>query len=85
MPFPRLTYDEAMARYGTDKPDLRFGLELHDLTELARQSGFRVFASAVAAGGRVKGIVRAGRRRATAARSSTSWPSSAQALRAPRA
>jgi aspartyl-tRNA synthetase len=45
-PFPRMTYTEAMARYGTDKPDLRFGLEIQDVTELTRGSGFKVFADA---------------------------------------
>jgi len=55
-PFPRLTYDEAMARYGSDKPDLRFGLELVDLTDLIASSGFRVFAETVASGGQVKAL-----------------------------
>ncbi len=55
-PFPRLTYDEAMARYGTDKPDLRFGLPLTDLSDLAAKSQFRVFQETLAAGGAVKGI-----------------------------
>lgn len=55
-PFPRLTYAEAMKRYGTDKPDLRFGLEIGDLTDVAAQSDFSVFGSAIAKGGRVKGI-----------------------------
>jgi aspartyl-tRNA synthetase len=55
-PFPRMTYNEAMARYGTDKPDLRFGLELADLSELVAGSEFRVFANTVAEGGQVKGI-----------------------------
>jgi aspartyl-tRNA synthetase len=55
-PFPRLTYAEAMERYGVDKPDLRFGLELGDLTDIAAQSDFSVFRSAIAQGGRVKGI-----------------------------
>ncbi len=41
--FPRMTWDEAMRRYGTDKPDIRFGLELHELTSLVRGKGFRVF------------------------------------------
>ncbi len=45
-PFPRMTYTEAMARYGTDKPDLRFDLEIQDVTELTRGSGFKVFADA---------------------------------------
>jgi aspartyl-tRNA synthetase len=56
IPFPRLTWHEAMDRYGVDKPDVRFGLELRDLTDVARSCGFRVFADAVAAGGVVKGI-----------------------------
>ena len=55
-PFPRLTYAEAMERYGTDKPDLRFGLEIKDLTDIAAQSNFSVFRSALARGGKVKGI-----------------------------
>jgi aspartyl-tRNA synthetase len=55
-PFSRLTWHEAMERYGVDKPDVRFGLELRDLTDVARTCGFRVFADAVAAGGVVKGI-----------------------------
>ena len=56
-PFPRLTYAEAMDRFGTDKPDLRFGLEIHDATETARTSGFKVFRGAVENGGSVRGIV----------------------------
>jgi aspartyl-tRNA synthetase len=51
-----LTYDEAIARYGTDKPDLRFGLELHDLTDLLRQTEFQAFRSVIEAGGIVKAI-----------------------------
>jgi aspartyl-tRNA synthetase len=54
--FPRLTYQEAMALYGTDKPDLRYGLEQTDLSEPLRESGFRVFRDALADGGVVKGI-----------------------------
>jgi aspartyl-tRNA synthetase len=53
-PFPRLTYAEAMARYGSDKPDTRFGLELVDVSDLVQDSGFKVFSSAVVAGGIVK-------------------------------
>jgi aspartyl-tRNA synthetase len=55
-PWPRLSYDEAMARYGSDKPDTRYGMELVDLTEVFRGSGLRVFAEVVAGGGRVKGF-----------------------------
>ena len=53
-PFPRLTYAEAMDRYGSDKPDTRFGLELVDVSDLMKSSGFKVFSGAVAAGGIVK-------------------------------
>ena len=55
-PFPRLTYREAMDRFATDKPDLRFGLEMADLSDIARDVQFRVFSSAVAGGGIVKGF-----------------------------
>jgi aspartyl-tRNA synthetase len=53
-PFPRLTYAEAMDRYGTDRPDTRFGLELVDVSDLVKDSGFKVFSGAVSAGGIVK-------------------------------
>jgi len=56
LPLPRMTYDEAMERFGHDAPDLRFGMELVDLTDLAAESEFRVFRSAVDSGGRVRGI-----------------------------
>jgi aspartyl-tRNA synthetase len=55
-PFPRLTHAEAMARYGSDRPDTRFGLELVDLTDAVAGSGFKVFAEAAARGGVVKAI-----------------------------
>ena len=55
-PFPRLSYTEAMERYGTDKPDLRFGLEIKDLSDIVAQSSFSIFNSAIASGGKVKGI-----------------------------
>ena len=55
-PFPRLTYAESMRRYGTDKPDLRFGLELEALTNVVKDSGFKVFQSVVASGGTIKGL-----------------------------
>ncbi|MBQ2939941.1 MAG: aspartate--tRNA ligase [Clostridia bacterium] len=53
LPLPRLTYNEAMTRYGSDKPDTRFGMELIDLTETVAGCGFGVFTSAVEAGGAV--------------------------------
>src|ERR671916_751428 len=59
-PSPRLTYAEAMERFGTDKPDLRFGLELNDVSEIARSSEFRVFRGAVDSGGAVRGIAISG-------------------------
>ncbi len=55
-PFPRLSYEEALQKYGTDKPDKRFGMLLTDLSDLVADSEFRVFSSAVAEGGQVKGI-----------------------------
>ena len=55
-PFPRLGYAEAMERYGTDKPDLRFGLELSDLSHIADETSFSIFRSVIANGGKVKGI-----------------------------
>ena len=55
-PFPRLTYHEAMERFGSDKPDLRLGMELVDVAEQVRESQFGVFTSALEAGGRVKAI-----------------------------
>jgi aspartyl-tRNA synthetase len=59
-PFPVLTFQEAQERFGSDKPDLRFGLELIDLGLIVSGSGFLVFADAIAAGGRVKAIVAPG-------------------------
>jgi len=55
-PFPRLSYAEAMARYGSDKPDLRFGLEIVDLTPQAAATGFQVFREVAGAGGVVRGL-----------------------------
>ena len=55
-PFVRLSYDEAMARYGSDKPDLRFGMELIDLSGIFTDSGFKVFDAVLANGGQVKAI-----------------------------
>ncbi|HEY4553127.1 MAG TPA: aspartate--tRNA ligase [Bacillaceae bacterium] len=59
-PFPVMTYDDAMSRYGSDKPDTRFGMELQDISELVGNSGFKVFAGAVQSGGQVKAVVVAG-------------------------
>jgi aspartyl-tRNA synthetase len=56
LPLPRLSWDECMERFGHDAPDLRYGLEITDLTALAGESDFRVFRGAVEAGGRVRGI-----------------------------
>ncbi|PHD75813.1 aspartate--tRNA ligase [Bacillus sp. AFS043905] len=57
LPFPRMTYNEAMSRYGSDKPDTRFGMELKDVSEIVKDSDFKVFTGAVASGGQVKAIV----------------------------
>ncbi len=54
LPFPRMPYDEALRRYGLDKPDLRFGLELHDISGLAKETDFGVFKSALESAGVVK-------------------------------
>ncbi|WP_088226234.1 aspartate--tRNA ligase [Desulfosporosinus sp. FKB] len=54
VPFPRLTYKEAMDRFGSDKPDTRFGMELIDVGEIVGKSGFKVFANVMANGGSVK-------------------------------
>ena len=59
-PFPRLTYAEALARYGSDKPDVRFGMELVDLADVVRGLEFRVFAEPLAAGGAVLAITAPG-------------------------
>lgn len=56
-PLPRLTYKDAMERFGSDKPDIRYGMEICDLSDLVRDCGFSVFSGAVAAGGSVRGIV----------------------------
>ena len=56
LPLPRLTYKEAMERYGSDKPDTRFGMEIFDLTEEVKNSEFSVFTSAISDGGSVRGI-----------------------------
>jgi aspartyl-tRNA synthetase len=55
-PWPRFTYQEVMTRFGKDNPDIRFGVELVEITDLAKDCGFRVFEEAVAQGGHVRGI-----------------------------
>ena len=55
-PFPRLTHAEAMRRFGTDRPDLRFGMELVDFSDLVAESGYGIFKKTIASGGRVKGL-----------------------------
>ena len=56
LPLQRMPYDEAMSRYGSDKPDTRVGFELHDLSEVVKDTEFKVFADALANGGSVRGI-----------------------------
>lgn len=55
-PFPRISYDEAMERYGSDKPDTRVSFELQDITDMVKDCGFKVFTDAIASGGSVRGI-----------------------------
>jgi len=59
-PFPRLSYQEALDRFGSDKPDTRFGLELKDISDIAKTSDFKVFLQAVEQGGLVKGFAAPG-------------------------
>ncbi|MEK7867696.1 MAG: aspartate--tRNA ligase, partial [Planctomycetota bacterium] len=59
-PFPRIPFAESMSRFGVDKPDLRFGLELVDVTSVVKGSGFKVFAETAASGGVVKGLCATG-------------------------
>ena len=56
LPLPRMTWDEAMSRFGSDKPDTRFGMELKDVSEVVKGCGFGVFTGALEAGGSVRGI-----------------------------
>lgn len=60
LPIPRLTYKEAMERYGTDKPDTRFGMEIIDISDIVKDCGFGVFTSAIQDGGSVRAIVAKG-------------------------
>ncbi|MEX0771425.1 MAG: aspartate--tRNA ligase [Balneolaceae bacterium] len=56
IPFPRITYQEAMQRYGSDKPDTRFGMEISDLSDIVEDSGFKIFSSTVSDGGKVLAV-----------------------------
>ncbi len=56
MPFPRLTWQESMDRYGCDKPDLRFGMEIADVTDIAAECGFSVFRAVAERGGMVRAL-----------------------------
>jgi aspartyl-tRNA synthetase len=56
IPFPRLSHEEAMRRFGSDKPDLRYGMEIHDVSDVFRNTGFKVFSGALAAGGVVRAL-----------------------------
>ncbi len=69
-----MTYEDAMNRYGSDKPDTRFGLELTELSHIVGNSDFKVFAQAVKNGGIVKGLNVKGLLRKCPVRKSTSWP-----------
>ena len=57
LPMPRITFADAMNRFGTDKPDTRFGMEINDLSDTVKNCGFSVFTSAIADGGSVRCIV----------------------------
>src|SRR5437773_4435855 len=65
VPWPRMTFDEAMRRFGIDRPDLRFGMELLELTDVFRSSGFKVFRETVDQKGVVRAIVVPGKAKAT--------------------
>jgi len=56
LPLPRLTYEEAMERFGTDKPDMRYDMELYNLSDIVKDCGFSIFESAISGGGSVRGI-----------------------------
>ena len=84
LPLPRMTYDEAMERFGHDAPDLRFGMELVDLTDLAAEAEFRVFRGAADSGGRVRGINAKGAARILAQRHRRTDRTSSCRISAPR-
>ena len=72
MPFPRMTYAEMMERFGSDKPDLRYGMELVDLGAVFTETGFNAFSSVLGSGGRIKAICAPGGG-SSPARSSITW------------
>lgn len=78
-PFVRMTYADAMARYGNDKPDTRFGLELRDLTSVAKACDFKVFRSVAEAGGQLKGICLPGAAAGTSRKQLDLWQDFAKA------
>ena len=71
LPIPRMTWQEAMDRFGSDKPDVRFGMELTDVTDVVKNCGFGVFTGAVENGGSVRGSMRKGRARCQERRSTS--------------
>ena len=84
LPLPRMTYDEAMERFGHDAPDLRYGMELVDCSDLAADCQFRVFRSAVEQGGRVRGSTPRERRHATRAKTLICSPNMSSRISVPR-
>ena len=66
LPLPRLTYKEAMERYGSDKPDTRFAIQIQDISDIVKDSPFAVFNGAVAMGGSVRAVVAKGAAQKTA-------------------
>ena len=60
LPIERITWQEAMDRFGSDKPDMRFGMELHDVSDIVKDCGFAVFTGALENGGKVRGSNRRG-------------------------
>jgi len=79
-PFRHLNYNDAMARFGSDKPDLRFGMELSDLTEVARTCQFNAFRQVAEAGGQLKGIVVAGGNASVSRKQLDGWQNYAKSV-----
>ena len=73
LPIQRITWQEAMDRFGSDKPDMRFGIELHDVSEVVRDCDFVVFKSALENGGSVRGINAEGQGGMPRKKNLTSW------------